>query len=170
MPLFCTKTVTFKPFDKRSIASTCFSSSPSIGTCKPKKTISASPLFSGGGWKLKQLRVCHDCELICNDIPGVWLKNYETFYLSSSYPSNENFVNTLTRTYNLGPRTNLRVSDLTTIQIDKAADNILGGGGWNLGDLTLLVNGTAIYDNLSINTWLRNNTLMFTACTCAFTK
>ncbi len=51
---------------------------------------------SGGGWKLRGVKVFHDCEMIANDSPGVWLQNYDLHYLSNSYADfNNNLVNSL---------------------------------------------------------------------------
>ena len=149
---------------------------------------------SGGGWKLRGVKVFHDCEMIANDSPGVWLQNYDLHFLSNSYVPNNNLVNTLelrvitgdvygagtdsrvtlqlggrnfplestqndfsrdsNRTYILDPGTGLRVADITVIQVTKS---ISWGTAWNLGGLTLIVNGVTLYENLSINQWLDND-------------
>ena len=63
------------------------------------------------------------------------------------------------RTYDLDPRTGIRVSDLTTITIEKSPDGAFGG--WKLGGLRLTVNGSHIYEDNSINVWLEDNDRVF---------
>lgn len=62
-------------------------------------------------------------------------------------------------TFELDPKTGIRVSDLTTITIKKSPDGI--SGGWKLKGLKLTVNGSEIYDNQSINTWLEDDDRIF---------
>jgi PLAT/LH2 domain len=60
-----------------------------------------------------------------------------------------------TDTFELDPRTGLRVSDIHSVRIHKSPDGL--AGGWKLKGVRLLVNGSAIYNNQSINSWLEDD-------------
>ena len=71
----------------------------------------------------------------------------------------DDFERNSQRTYDLDPRTGMRVSDLTTITIEKSPD--VAFGGWKLGGLRLTVNGAHVYEDNSINVWLEDNDRVF---------
>jgi hypothetical protein len=73
--------------------------------------------------------------------------------------TDDDFERGSTRTYSLDPSTALHVSDITTVIIKKSADGFYGG--WKLGGLRLTANGTVIYNNSSINTWLEDDSRTF---------
>jgi hypothetical protein len=65
-----------------------------------------------------------------------------------------------TNTFRLDPRTGFYVADIHTITIRKSSDGIFGG--WRLKGLKLIVNGTTLYNNQSINKWLEDDDRIFT--------
>lgn len=65
-----------------------------------------------------------------------------------------------TNTFILDPQTNFKVSDITTITIEKSSDGF--SGGWKLEGVKLTVNGLIIYNRQNINRWLEDDNLIFT--------
>ena len=59
-----------------------------------------------------------------------------------------------TDVFNLGPGTALYKSSLTHVRIHKSPDGV--AGGWKLKGVKIIVNGSIIYNNQSINKWLEN--------------
>lgn len=70
-------------------------------------------------------------------------------------PWHNDFERGNTDTFHLDPGTSLYTSELSTIRIYKSPDGF--AGGWKLKGLEIAVNGTVIYDNQSINTWLEDD-------------
>lgn len=60
-----------------------------------------------------------------------------------------------TDTFHVDPGTGLYESSISAIQIHKAPDGSYGG--WRLKGLQILVNGATIYNNQSINKWLKDS-------------
>jgi PLAT/LH2 domain-containing protein len=60
-----------------------------------------------------------------------------------------------TNTFVLDPGTAFYQSDIHSVRIHKSPDGI--AGGWKLKGVQLIVNGTTIYNNQSINKWLEDD-------------
>jgi hypothetical protein len=60
-----------------------------------------------------------------------------------------------TDTFDLDPRTGLRQSDIHSVRVHKSPDGI--AGGWKLKGIELIVNGSTLYSNQSINRWLEDD-------------
>lgn len=60
-----------------------------------------------------------------------------------------------TDTFELDPQTGFYVNDINTIRIEKASDGSYGG--WRLGGIELVVNGTTVFNNQSIDRWLEDD-------------
>ena len=60
-----------------------------------------------------------------------------------------------TNTFVLDPGTSFYQSDIHSVRIHKSPDGI--AGGWKLKGVQVIVNGTTIYNNQSINKWLEDD-------------
>lgn len=69
--------------------------------------------------------------------------------------SADNFERGKTDTFDLDPGTSLYRSHIHAIRIHKSPDGF--AGGWKLKGVELIVNGTTIYNNQSINRWLEDD-------------
>jgi hypothetical protein len=66
-----------------------------------------------------------------------------------------------TDTFDLDPGTGLRRSEIHSIRIHKSPDGF--AGGWKLKGVELMVNGTTLYNNQSINKWLEDDNRTWSA-------
>ena len=66
-----------------------------------------------------------------------------------------------TDTFNLDPGIGLFRSDIHTVTILKSRDGV--AGGWNLGGLKIIADDYVLYDNPSIDTWLEDDSRIWTA-------
>jgi hypothetical protein len=66
-----------------------------------------------------------------------------------------------TDTFNLDPGVGLFRSDIHTVTILKSRDGV--AGGWNLGGLKIIADDYVLYDNPSIDTWLEDDSRIWTA-------
>jgi hypothetical protein len=76
----------------------------------------------------------------------------------SSNLDNENhddFERGATNTFVLDPQTSFYTSDIHSVRIHKSPDGV--AGGWKLKGVEVIVNGSTIYDNQSINRWLEDD-------------
>lgn len=71
-------------------------------------------------------------------------------------PGHDDFERGHTDTFHLDPGEGLRLSDLTSVRIDKSPDGI--AGGWRLKGVSITANGGSVYDNQAINRWLEDDT------------
>jgi hypothetical protein len=60
-----------------------------------------------------------------------------------------------TNTFVLDPRTSFYQSDIHSVRIHKSPDGF--AGGWKLKGVQVIVNGSSIYNNQSINKWLEDD-------------
>ena len=60
-----------------------------------------------------------------------------------------------TNTFALDPQTSFYSSDIHSVRIHKSPDGF--AGGWKLKGVEVIVNGTSIYNNQSINRWLEDD-------------
>ena len=60
-----------------------------------------------------------------------------------------------TNTFALDPQTSFYSSDIHSVRIHKSLDGF--AGGWKLKGVEVIVNGTSIYNNQSINRWLEDD-------------
>lgn len=74
--------------------------------------------------------------------------------------SGDDFERGDTNTFVLDPRTGLYKSAIHTITIQKSSDGAFGG--WKLKGVELIVNGTTLYNNQSINKWLEDDDRIWT--------
>lgn len=70
-------------------------------------------------------------------------------------PWHNDFERGNTDTFNLDPGTSLYTSSITNVHIHKTPDGI--AGGWKLKGVKIIVNGSQIYNNQSINKWLEDD-------------
>lgn len=70
-------------------------------------------------------------------------------------PGRNDFERGHTDTFNLDPGTGLYRWMLSSIRVHKSPDGL--AGGWKFKGLKILVNGSSIYNNQSINKWLEND-------------
>jgi hypothetical protein len=66
-----------------------------------------------------------------------------------------------TNTFRLDPGTSFYQSDIHSVRIHKSPDGF--AGGWKLKGVQIIVNGTTIYDNQSINRWLEDDNRTWSA-------
>lgn len=69
--------------------------------------------------------------------------------------SSNDFERGDTNTFNLDPGTSLYRSAITSVHIHKSPDGF--AGGWKLKGVQIIVNGSIIYNNQSINKWMEDN-------------
>ena len=60
-----------------------------------------------------------------------------------------------TDTFDLDPQTGFRSSDIHSVRVHKSPDGI--AGGWKLKGVEVIVNGSTLYSNQSINRWLEDD-------------
>lgn len=60
-----------------------------------------------------------------------------------------------TDTFDLDPGTGFRAADIASVRIHKSSDGF--SGGWKLKGVEVIVNGSTIYNNQSINRWLEDD-------------
>jgi hypothetical protein len=70
-------------------------------------------------------------------------------------PWQDDFERGNTDSFSLDPGTGLHVSDIHSVSVHKSPDGF--AGGWKLKGVRVLANGSTIFDNQSINTWLEDN-------------
>lgn len=70
-------------------------------------------------------------------------------------PDHDDFERGHTDTFTLDPGTGLRQSEIHAIRIHKSPDGF--AGGWKLKGVELIVNGSTLYSNQSINQWLEDD-------------
>ncbi len=70
-------------------------------------------------------------------------------------PGHNDFERGHTDTFDLDPKTGLYRWMISSIRIHKSPDGF--AGGWKLKGLRIIVNGSTIYNNQSINKWLEDN-------------
>lgn len=75
-----------------------------------------------GGWKLKQIKVYHEGEVICNQTPNVWLEDFKCWYLACTFTSN--LVNTLSLI--------VSTADVRWAGTDDDVTLKLAGRSWNI--------------------------------------
>jgi len=69
--------------------------------------------------------------------------------------SHDDFERGDTNTFALDPQTSFYSSDIHSVRIHKSPDGF--AGGWKLKGVEVIVNGTSIYNNQSINRWLEDD-------------
>lgn len=67
----------------------------------------------------------------------------------------DDFERGATNTFTLDPGTGFYRSDIHSVRITKSPDGL--AGGWKLKGVQVIVNGTTIYNNQSINKWLEDD-------------
>lgn len=67
----------------------------------------------------------------------------------------DDFERGATNTFALDPQTSFYQSDIHSVRIHKSPDGV--AGGWKLKGVEVIVNGSTIYDNQSINRWLEDD-------------
>jgi hypothetical protein len=70
-------------------------------------------------------------------------------------PDHDDFERGHTDSFDLDPGTGFYLSDVHSIRITKSPDGI--AGGWKLKGMELILNGSAVYNNSSINKWLEDD-------------
>jgi PLAT/LH2 domain len=70
-------------------------------------------------------------------------------------PWHDDFERGSTDSFDLDPGAGLHLSDLHQVRIHKSPDGF--AGGWKLKGVELIVNGTTIFNNQSINRWLEDD-------------
>ena len=70
-------------------------------------------------------------------------------------PWRDDFERGNTDTFDLDPRTGLRVGDIHSVGIHKSPDGF--AGGWKLKGVEVIVNGSTIFNSQSINRWLEDD-------------
>ena len=73
----------------------------------------------------------------------------------------DDFERGRTDTFDLDPGTGLYRSAINSVEIRKSPDGF--SGGWRLKGVEIIVNGTTIYNNQSINRWLEDNNRTWSA-------
>lgn len=69
--------------------------------------------------------------------------------------SHDDFERGHTDTFHLDPGEGLRVDDIHAVRIAKSSDGF--AGGWKLGGVRIVANGTTVYDNPRIDQWLEDD-------------
>jgi hypothetical protein len=69
--------------------------------------------------------------------------------------NHDDFERGATNTFVLDPQTSFYTSDIHSVRIHKSPDGV--AGGWKLKGVEVIVNGSTIYDNQSINRWLEDD-------------
>jgi hypothetical protein len=67
----------------------------------------------------------------------------------------DDFERGATNTFVLDPQTSFYRSDIHSVRIHKSPDGV--AGGWKLKGVEVIVNGSTIYNNQSINRWLEHD-------------